>query len=58
MVENFSKRISDNGISPEEMSVVCADLKGEESELDGEKFDVVVVRVFILFALTFKFNCV
>ncbi|KAJ7281840.1 S-adenosyl-L-methionine-dependent methyltransferase [Mycena rebaudengoi] len=42
MVENFSKRISDNGISPEEMSVVCADLKGEESELDGEKFDVVV----------------
>ncbi|KAJ7164791.1 S-adenosyl-L-methionine-dependent methyltransferase [Mycena crocata] len=42
MVDNFAERISNQGIPPQEMCVVCADLKGEESELDGQKFDVIV----------------
>lgn len=37
-------RVSNQGIPPEEMSAVCAELKGQEGELDGLKFDVVVVR--------------
>ncbi|KAJ7494432.1 S-adenosyl-L-methionine-dependent methyltransferase [Mycena galericulata] len=42
MVDHFAEKIHNQGIPPEEMRVVCADLKGEESELDGEKFDVIV----------------
>ncbi|KAJ7084805.1 S-adenosyl-L-methionine-dependent methyltransferase [Mycena belliarum] len=41
MVDHFSEKINNQGIPPEEMRVVCADLKGEESELDGQKFDVI-----------------
>ncbi|KAJ7778728.1 S-adenosyl-L-methionine-dependent methyltransferase [Mycena maculata] len=42
MVDHFAERINNQGIPPEEMRVVCADLKGDDSELDGEKFDVIV----------------
>ncbi|KAJ7677248.1 S-adenosyl-L-methionine-dependent methyltransferase [Mycena rosella] len=42
MVDFFAEKINNQGIPPEEMRVVCADLKGEEFELDGQKFDVVV----------------
>ncbi|KAJ7785839.1 S-adenosyl-L-methionine-dependent methyltransferase [Mycena metata] len=42
MVDHFAEKIHNQGIPPEEMRVVCADLKGTESELDGEKFDVIV----------------
>ncbi|KAJ7118943.1 S-adenosyl-L-methionine-dependent methyltransferase [Mycena epipterygia] len=42
MVDHFAEKINNQGIPPEEMRVVCADLKGEESELDGQKFDVIV----------------
>ncbi|KAJ7169438.1 hypothetical protein C8R46DRAFT_1088751 [Mycena filopes] len=41
MVDNFAERIRNQGILPEEMRVVCADLKGTDSELDGQKFDVI-----------------
>jgi len=41
MVAHFAEKIHNQGIPPEEMRVVCADLKGEESELDGQKFDVI-----------------
>lgn len=43
MVNQYNKRVSDQGIPPEEMRAVAADLKGTEDELDGRKFDVVIV---------------
>ncbi|KAJ6607512.1 S-adenosyl-L-methionine-dependent methyltransferase [Mycena sp. CBHHK59/15] len=42
MADHFAMQIHNQGILPEEMRVVCADLKGAESELDGQKFDVIV----------------
>nr|GAT54433.1 predicted protein [Mycena chlorophos] len=41
-VKFFAERIQNQGIPPEEMNVVCAELQGLPTELDGEKFDVVV----------------
>ncbi|KAF7298439.1 Methyltransf-11 domain-containing protein [Mycena kentingensis (nom. inval.)] len=41
-VDDFARRIHNQGIPSEEMRVVCALLDGNESELDGQKFDVVV----------------
>jgi hypothetical protein len=43
MVDQFNKRVEYQGIPPEEMQAVCAELKGEPGELDNERFDVVVV---------------
>lgn len=45
MANQYNKRVSDQGIPPEEMRAVAADLKGTEDELDGRKFDVIVVGV-------------
>ncbi|KAF9533650.1 hexaprenyldihydroxybenzoate methyltransferase [Crepidotus variabilis] len=42
LVDSYNKRVSDQGISPDKMRAVCVELKGEEGELDGLKFDVVV----------------
>ncbi|KAJ8507039.1 hypothetical protein ONZ45_g10554 [Pleurotus djamor] len=41
-VDEFNKRVSDQGISPEEMKAVCVHLKGEDGELDNMKFDVII----------------
>ncbi|KAJ7063677.1 S-adenosyl-L-methionine-dependent methyltransferase [Mycena amicta] len=41
-VQLFAERIRNQGIPSEEMRVVCTELKGNDTELDGEKFDVVV----------------
>ena len=46
MVDQYNKRVSDQGIPPEEMKAVRAHLKGIEGELDNAKFDVVIVCVF------------
>ena len=43
MVDKYNLRVANQGISPEEMRAICAELKGEEGELDGQKFDVIVV---------------
>jgi hypothetical protein len=43
MVDQYNKRANDLGVLPEKMTAVCAELKGEEGELDGRKFDVIVV---------------
>ncbi|KDR81973.1 hypothetical protein GALMADRAFT_240367 [Galerina marginata CBS 339.88] len=40
-VDIFNKHVSNQGIPPEEMRAVCVELKGEEGELDGLKFDVI-----------------
>ncbi|KZT11148.1 S-adenosyl-L-methionine-dependent methyltransferase [Laetiporus sulphureus 93-53] len=42
MVDQFNLRVSQQGLTPEEMKAVCVELKGEEHELDGQKFDVIV----------------
>lgn len=39
----YNRRVSENGIAPAEMRAVRAELKGEDTELDGAKFDVIVV---------------
>jgi len=41
MVEHYNKRVSNQGIPPEEMHAVCTDLSGK-GELDGLEFDVIV----------------
>ena len=43
MVDVFNQRAASQGIPPEEMKAIRAELKGEDSELDGTKFDVVIV---------------
>ncbi|TDL15749.1 S-adenosyl-L-methionine-dependent methyltransferase [Rickenella mellea] len=42
MVDQYNLRVSNQGISAEEMHAECVELKGEEGELGGQKFDVVV----------------
>ncbi|TFY81473.1 hypothetical protein EWM64_g2537 [Hericium alpestre] len=42
MVDVYNARVANQGIAPEEMRAVRAALKGEEGELGGAKFDVVV----------------
>ncbi|KAJ7494420.1 S-adenosyl-L-methionine-dependent methyltransferase [Mycena galericulata] len=42
MVDEFNKGVQSLGIPTTQISAVRADLKGEESELEGAKFDVVV----------------
>ena len=44
MVDQYNTRVSNQGIPGEEMHAVCADLQGTADELDGEKFDLVIVR--------------
>jgi len=41
-VDQYNTRVQNQGITPDEMKAVCLELKGEEGELDGAKFDVVV----------------
>ena len=48
-VEYYNQRANEQGISPDEMKAVCIELKGEEGELDGAKFDVVTVSLSCLF---------
>ncbi|KAF8177625.1 S-adenosyl-L-methionine-dependent methyltransferase [Pholiota molesta] len=40
-VDVFNAAVADQGIAPEEMRAVCAELKGAEGELDGLTFDVI-----------------
>ncbi|KAF8328899.1 uncharacterized protein EI90DRAFT_3063933 [Cantharellus anzutake] len=42
MVEYFNKRVMEQGISSDEMRAVCVELKGEDGELEGMEFDVVM----------------
>jgi hypothetical protein len=44
MVDQFNLSVSNQGIPPEEMRAVCCDLTVAPDQLDGMKFDVVVVR--------------
>ncbi|KAK0455185.1 S-adenosyl-L-methionine-dependent methyltransferase [Desarmillaria tabescens] len=42
MVDQYNTRVHNQGIPPEDMRALCIELKGEEGELDGSKFDVVL----------------
>lgn len=42
MVDQYNTRVHNQGIPPEDMRALCIELKGEEGELDGLKFDVVL----------------
>lgn len=59
MVDQYNKRANDQGVAPEEMKAVCTGLKGEEGELDGQKFDVIVVSLteFPISCPTIEFCC-
>jgi cyclopropane fatty-acyl-phospholipid synthase-like methyltransferase len=43
MVDQFNKRVEEENISREAVYAVRAELKDDESELDGKKFDLIVV---------------
>lgn len=49
MVDQYNKRVNDQGIPPEEMRAVAMELKGSDNELDGAKFDVIIVRFLSTF---------
>jgi len=42
MVDQYNLRVYNQGIPPEEMGAICTKLEGNQAELDGKKFDVVV----------------
>ncbi|KAJ7221543.1 S-adenosyl-L-methionine-dependent methyltransferase [Mycena pura] len=42
MVDEFNKGVQNHGLSAEQMRAVRTELKGEDSELGGDKFDVVM----------------
>lgn len=42
MVDQYNTRVHNQGIPPEDMRARCIELEGEETELDGLKFDVVL----------------
>jgi hypothetical protein len=44
-VDRYNQSVCNQGIPPEEMRAVCAELKGRDQELDGLKFDVITVCI-------------
>ncbi|THG92985.1 hypothetical protein EW026_g8114 [Hermanssonia centrifuga] len=42
MVDQFNLRVSDQGVPLEEIKATRAELKGDGTELDGQKFDLVI----------------
>jgi ubiquinone/menaquinone biosynthesis C-methylase UbiE len=44
MVDQYNKYVDNQGILPQKMNAVCTELKGQEGELNGRKFDLIVVR--------------
>lgn len=43
VVDQYNLRASNQGLEPTEMKAIRAELKGEDTELDGTKFDIIVV---------------
>ncbi|EKM56093.1 uncharacterized protein PHACADRAFT_122275 [Phanerochaete carnosa HHB-10118-sp] len=41
MVDQYNTRVSNQGISPEEMRAVCVEIKGNGDEFEGVKFDLI-----------------
>ena len=51
-VDLYNTQASNQGLAPEEMRAVCTELKGEPGELDGLKFDIIVVSRLVVEALS------
>ncbi len=47
-MDQFNLRVSDQGVPLEEIKATRAELKGDGTELDGQKFDLVIVRVIMI----------
>jgi cyclopropane fatty-acyl-phospholipid synthase-like methyltransferase len=47
MVDQYNQSVANQGIPPEEMRAVCCDLTAAPDQLDGMKFDVVVVSLLL-----------
>ena len=45
VVDLFNKRFADRDADQERFRAIRAELKGEEGELDNEKFHVIIVRI-------------
>jgi hypothetical protein len=45
MIDQYNQSVVNQGIPPEEMRAVCCDLTAAPDQLDGLKFDVVVVSL-------------
>jgi len=43
VVDVYNQRVTNQGVPPEKMRAIAVELKGQEGELDGLKFDVIVV---------------
>jgi len=43
MVGGFDRHVEEEGISPKAVHAIRAELKGEKDELDGKKFDLIMV---------------
>lgn len=43
MVDYYNQRVHNQGIPPDEMRAICVELTGTDTDLDGKKFDIIVV---------------
>ena len=50
MVDEFNNHVEEEKISPKAVHAICTELKGEEGELDGKNFDIIMVRRPIWFS--------
>ena len=50
-VNRYNAQAANQGLEPDEMRAICVDLQGELGELDGLKFDIVVVRALYQVAI-------
>lgn len=48
MVDWYNMRVGNQGIDSQEMKAICVELKGTEDELDGTKFDIVIVSLTVM----------
>ncbi len=52
MVDEFNKKVWQQGINENEMKAICLELKESEGDqLNGRKFDLVMVSTFLFFHL-------
>ena len=50
-VDRYNAQAANQGLEPDEMRAICADLQGKPGGLDGLKFDIVVVCTLYLVAV-------
>ena len=50
-VDRYNAQAANQGLESDEMRAICADLQGKPGELDGLKFDIVIVCTLYLVAV-------